>query len=63
MEEEAHRRVHHQMRIGIAVFGALGVLFTWRLVRILTGEFAVGVGYVIAGAATLALIGYQGGWA
>jgi len=58
--EDTHRRVHHHMRIGFGVFVALALLFSWRLVRVVGGDFSVGGAYLVAGAVTLLLIGYQG---
>ena len=60
IQEDAHRQVHHHMRIGFGVFVALAVMFAWRLVRVVDGEFSVGVAYLAAGVVTLLLIGYQG---
>lgn len=60
MEEDAHRQVHHHMRIGLGVFAALALLFIWRLSRMLGGDYSVGIAYLGAGVVTLLLIGYQG---
>jgi FtsP/CotA-like multicopper oxidase with cupredoxin domain/uncharacterized membrane protein len=58
--EEVHKHVHHHMRVGFSVFGALALLFTWRMSQVLAGHAAVGLVYLLAGAAILALVGYQG---
>jgi uncharacterized membrane protein len=58
--EEAHRRVHYHMRIGFTVFVVLGVLFVWRLVQIIGGQFSVGPAYLSLAIVALALIVYQG---
>lgn len=60
IEHDAHLRVHHHMRIGFAVLGALGALFVWRLVGVLGGTLAVGLGYLVAAVIVLALVIYQG---
>ena len=58
--EEVHTHVHHHMRVGFSVFGALALLFGWRMSQVLAGHSSVGLVYLLAGAAILALVGYQG---
>ncbi len=60
IEHEAHLRVHHHMRVGFTVLGALGLLFVWRLVGVLNGTFAVGLGYLVVAVMVFALVMYQG---
>ena len=58
--DDTHRRVHHHMRVGFAVFVMLAVLFGWRVVRVLGGEFSVGPAYLALGLLEVLLIAYQG---
>ena len=60
IEDDVHRQVHHHMRVGFAVFAALAMLLAWRLSRVLGGDSSVGVAYLVAGSALLALVAYQG---
>ena len=59
IEEEVHKHVHHHMRVGFSVFGALALLFGWRMSQVVAGNSSVGLVYLLAGAAILALVGYQ----
>ncbi len=58
--DEVHKQVHYHRRVGFSVLGALALLFTWRMSQVLAGHAGVGLVYLLAGAAILALVGYQG---
>ncbi len=60
IQHEVHERVHYHMRVGLAVFAALGVLFVWRLPQVLDAQLSVGLGYLAVAVVVLALVIYQG---